>query len=330
VLCKATLPAVGHQTQHINKRTYTLCRAQLHLTAALHAPAAAALHARERSVRAKASAEPEAAAASNAADEEDVLAVLYSDAAPTPASNELQQPGQAAAAAEADLLDALYGAEDAAPSSSRAAANAAAAPPAAAAEDLLDELYGAAEKAAAAQSSRGAALVIAAAAADGAAEAAPTAVQGSSEPKQQQQQQQQQPSSPNTSGGSGGGGGSGRVPPTHVVAPDLPADLDVFNNAVLLVDKPLEWTSFDACNAIKGAMKRLGVKKVRGLYLGTAVRILSKAFIISFAVGCAYWILCCWLCCDCMMRLGVKKVRCAACICAVPACIHAVYKHEDA
>jgi tRNA U55 pseudouridine synthase TruB len=36
----------------------------------------------------------------------------------------------------------------------------------------------------------------------------------------------------------------------------------VFNNAVLLVDKPLTWTSFDACNAIKGAMKRLGVKKV--------------------------------------------------------------------
>ncbi|WIA21578.1 hypothetical protein OEZ85_000768 [Tetradesmus obliquus] len=47
---------------------------------------------------------------------------------------------------------------------------------------------------------------------------------------------------------------------------ELPAetgsDLDVFNNAVLLVDKPLTWTSFDACNAIKGAMKRLGVKKV--------------------------------------------------------------------
>jgi tRNA U55 pseudouridine synthase TruB len=36
----------------------------------------------------------------------------------------------------------------------------------------------------------------------------------------------------------------------------------VFNNAVLLVDKPTDWTSFDACNAIKKAIKRLGVAKV--------------------------------------------------------------------
>jgi hypothetical protein len=56
--------------------------------------------------------------------------------------------------------------------------------------------------------------------------------------------------------------GSGRAPPTRVEAPDLPADLAVFSNAVLLVDKPKEWTSFDACNAIKGAVKRMGVSKV--------------------------------------------------------------------
>jgi tRNA U55 pseudouridine synthase TruB len=31
---------------------------------------------------------------------------------------------------------------------------------------------------------------------------------------------------------------------------------------VLLVDKPVGWTSFDACNAIKKALRRLGISKV--------------------------------------------------------------------
>jgi hypothetical protein len=47
-----------------------------------------------------------------------------------------------------------------------------------------------------------------------------------------------------------------------VEAPDLPADLDVFSNAVLLVDKPTDWTSFDACHVIKRAIKRIGISKV--------------------------------------------------------------------
>jgi hypothetical protein len=68
--------------------------------------------------------------------------------------------------------------------------------------------------------------------------------------------------------------GGGRAPPTRVVAPVLPADLGVFSNAVLLVDKPHGWTSFDACNAIKKGMKRLGVTKARAVcVVGACARV---------------------------------------------------------
>eukprot|EP00879_Flechtneria_rotunda_P006230 GHRR01006549.1.p1 GENE.GHRR01006549.1~~GHRR01006549.1.p1 ORF type:complete len:338 (+),score=124.08 GHRR01006549.1:1035-2048(+) len=63
-------------------------------------------------------------------------------------------------------------------------------------------------------------------------------------------------------GAGGAASGSGRAAPTQLTAPELPLDLQVFNSAVLLVDKPKGWTSFDACNAIKKAIKRLGIKKV--------------------------------------------------------------------
>jgi tRNA U55 pseudouridine synthase TruB len=44
----------------------------------------------------------------------------------------------------------------------------------------------------------------------------------------------------------------------------------VFSNAVLLVDKPTDWTSFDACNVIKRAIKRIGISKVGWAYVITA------------------------------------------------------------
>ena len=40
---------------------------------------------------------------------------------------------------------------------------------------------------------------------------------------------------------------------------------DVWQNAVLLVDKPPGWTSFDVCGKLRGALK---VKKVRAPALG--------------------------------------------------------------
>lgn len=62
---------------------------------------------------------------------------------------------------------------------------------------------------------------------------------------QQQQQQQQQ----------------GCVAPTPVCPPELP-DFKVFENAVLLVDKPQSWTSFDVCNKLKQPLKRLRIDKI--------------------------------------------------------------------
>ena len=48
-----------------------------------------------------------------------------------------------------------------------------------------------------------------------------------------------------------------------VVKPGMPlADLQVFNNAAVLVDKPKGWTSFDVCNAIKRALRPLYIQKV--------------------------------------------------------------------
>ncbi|KIZ04698.1 tRNA pseudouridine synthase B [Monoraphidium neglectum] len=58
-------------------------------------------------------------------------------------------------------------------------------------------------------------------------------------------------------------GASGRAPPVRIVRPSLPSDLvAAFSNAVMLVDKPLGWTSFDACNALKAALRRLGISKI--------------------------------------------------------------------
>ncbi len=50
-------------------------------------------------------------------------------------------------------------------------------------------------------------------------------------------------------------------PPSFVTPGQLPAadDDDAWHNNALLIDKPLEWTSFAVCSKLRGA---LGVKKV--------------------------------------------------------------------
>jgi TruB family pseudouridylate synthase (N terminal domain) len=151
-------------------------------------------------------------------------------------------------------------------------------------EALLDSLYSADEgedqcqqqRAAAAAATRGSPLVCAMGIIDDAGVAANRSADdaaleelyggdaslqaaGQPPPVQQQQQQTQQVSA---DGGAVGAAGSVRAAPMRVPPPSLPKDLGVFSNAVLLVDKPVGWTSFDACNAIKKAVQKLGVKKV--------------------------------------------------------------------
>jgi tRNA pseudouridine55 synthase len=55
-----------------------------------------------------------------------------------------------------------------------------------------------------------------------------------------------------------------RAPPTLLHPKDpLPSDLRAaFSNAVVLIDKPPGWSSFDVCHALKRPLKALGVSKV--------------------------------------------------------------------
>jgi tRNA pseudouridine55 synthase len=60
------------------------------------------------------------------------------------------------------------------------------------------------------------------------------------------------------------------VPPTPVPPPAVPADLSAWENAVLLVDKPSGWTSFDVCAKLRGTLAAvLGVRS-RKLKVGHA------------------------------------------------------------
>eukprot|EP00887_Chlorella_sp_A99_P007677 scaffold20.g7677.t1 len=47
------------------------------------------------------------------------------------------------------------------------------------------------------------------------------------------------------------------VMPTLVPPPQLPADPAAWGNAVLLIDKPKDWTSFDVCGKLRGALAGL-------------------------------------------------------------------------
>jgi hypothetical protein len=64
-----------------------------------------------------------------------------------------------------------------------------------------------------------------------------------------------------------------RVPPQPIAPPSLPQDqeqlLQAFSNGVLLIDKPLKWTSFDVCGKLRNMLKFIGVKKVRNeIFIG--------------------------------------------------------------
>jgi tRNA pseudouridine55 synthase len=59
-------------------------------------------------------------------------------------------------------------------------------------------------------------------------------------------------------------------PPTAIVPGTLPEDLSVWDNAVLLIDKPKEWTSFDVCGKLRGSMGGLLRRQNRKIKVGHA------------------------------------------------------------
>lgn len=60
------------------------------------------------------------------------------------------------------------------------------------------------------------------------------------------------------------------VMPTPVVPPTVPVDPAAWENAVLLVDKPQGWTSFDVCGKLRPALAGLLGKKNRDTKVGHA------------------------------------------------------------
>jgi tRNA pseudouridine(55) synthase len=115
---------------------------------------------------------------------------------------------------------------------------------AAAADDDLDALYGAEEAVAEAPP----AAAAAAAAAPAAPPPPPPAAAAAPPPPAK--------TNPNP---------HGRAPPTLLPAKNTPFPTDLraaFSNAVVLVDKPPGWSSFDVCHALKRPLKALGISKV--------------------------------------------------------------------
>jgi tRNA pseudouridine55 synthase len=61
-----------------------------------------------------------------------------------------------------------------------------------------------------------------------------------------------------------------REPPIPVVPPSLPSDISTWDNAVLLVDKPPTWTSFDVCGKLRGVLAPLLRRKAFKIKVGHA------------------------------------------------------------
>lgn len=59
-------------------------------------------------------------------------------------------------------------------------------------------------------------------------------------------------------------------PPTAVLPGALPTDASIWDNAVLLVDKPQTWTSFDVCGKIRASLAPILKVKGRKIKVGHA------------------------------------------------------------
>lgn len=58
--------------------------------------------------------------------------------------------------------------------------------------------------------------------------------------------------------------------PTLVTAGQLPHDLSTWDNALLLIDKPQGWTSFDVCGKLRGALAALLRRRAKYVKVGHA------------------------------------------------------------
>ena len=103
-------------------------------------------------------------------------------------------------------------------------------------------------------------------------EPAPQTVAGAQQPEQLLQAS---PPPKQQAGGASSNSGAPKkqkqlVMPTPVHPPTAPADPAAWDNAVLLVDKPKEWTSFDVCGKLRPALAALLGKKNREVKVGHA------------------------------------------------------------
>ncbi|KAI8105071.1 hypothetical protein M9435_000243 [Picochlorum sp. BPE23] len=78
------------------------------------------------------------------------------------------------------------------------------------------------------------------------------------------------------------------VPPTPVTVGVLAADASIWDNAVLLIDKPKTWTSFDVCGKLRGELARaLNVKpkKIKVGHAGTLDPMATGLLIVCVGKG---------------------------------------------
>jgi len=59
-------------------------------------------------------------------------------------------------------------------------------------------------------------------------------------------------------------------PPAHILPGHLPDSMTVWENAVILIDKPKGWTSFDVCGRIRGQVAALLGKRNKEIKVGHA------------------------------------------------------------
>lgn len=78
------------------------------------------------------------------------------------------------------------------------------------------------------------------------------------------------------------------VPPTPVTVGVLAADASIWDNAVLLIDKPKTWTSFDVCGKLRRELARtlnVKAKKVKVGHAGTLDPMATGLLIVCVGKG---------------------------------------------
>jgi len=146
-------------------------------------------------------------------------------------------------------------------------------------------------------------IATSACAAHGGASAAAAA--GAQQQQQPQQGREQQAGNDTAAKASSAGASSGPRPnpagkkpkqlvmPTPVTPPTVPTNPAAWENAVLLIDKPKDWTSFDVCGKLRGALARLLGKRNREVKVGHAGKGGLVGVRVSGWVGGSWGVLTC-------------------------------------